>query len=59
MNEANLSFPVILSSGGRVMDGMHRVAKAAMQGTAFILAKKLVTVPEPDYVGVDPDELPY
>jgi hypothetical protein len=28
ISECDLSFPVILSSDGRVMDGMHRVCKA-------------------------------
>jgi hypothetical protein len=31
-NEADLAFPIILSSDGRVMDGMHRVTKAATEG---------------------------
>jgi hypothetical protein len=30
--EADLSFPIILSSDGRVMDGMHRVGKALLNG---------------------------
>ena len=36
--EADLSYPVILSSDGRVMDGLHRVLKALMQGEPRILA---------------------
>jgi len=32
IDEADLSFPIIVSSNGCVMDGMHRVAKAARQG---------------------------
>ena len=35
---ADLSFAIILSADGRVMDGMHRVAKAALQGRATIEA---------------------
>src|SRR5215831_14062017 len=31
INEADLAFPIILSSDGRVMDGMHRVAKALIE----------------------------
>lgn len=57
--EADLSFPIILSSDGRVMDGMHRVAKAAMEGRESILARQFVQDPEPDYVGVEPDKLPF
>jgi hypothetical protein len=59
MSESDLSFPVILSPDGRVMDGMHRIAKAVMQGAETVCAKKLLIDPEPDYVGVEPDELPY
>ena len=28
IDESNLGFPIILSSDGRIMDGMHRVLKA-------------------------------
>ena len=59
INEADLGFPIILSSDGRVMDGMHRVAKAAMEGRSSLSAKQFAQDPEPDYVGVDPDKLPY
>ena len=57
--QADLSFPIILSSGGGVMDGMHRVAKAAMEGHNSLSAKPFSQDPEPDYVGMDPDKLPY
>jgi hypothetical protein len=59
INEADLSFPIILSSDGRVMDGMHRAAKAAMQNLGSLSAKQFAQDPEPDYVGVQPDNLPY
>ena len=32
MQVADLSFPVILAAEGRVMDGMHRIAKALLLG---------------------------
>jgi hypothetical protein len=56
---ADLSFPIILSSDGRVMDGMHRVAKAVLLGRATIEAVQFTGDPEPDYIGVHPHELPY
>ncbi|HWW00469.1 MAG TPA: hypothetical protein VNZ64_12285 [Candidatus Acidoferrum sp.] len=56
---ADLSFAIILSSDGRVMDGMHRVAKAVLLGRATIEAVQFTDDPEPDYVGVHPNELPY
>jgi hypothetical protein len=57
--EADLSFPILLSSDGRVMDGMHRVARALIEDRAGVPAKRFVHDPEPDYVGKRPDELPY
>ncbi len=59
INEADLSFPVILSSDGRVMDGMHRAAKALLEGVASIPARQFIEDPAPDFVGVDPEDLPY
>jgi hypothetical protein len=59
IEEADLSFPIILSATGEVMDGRHRVAKAVLQGRETIEAVHFATDPEPDYVGVPPDELPY
>ena len=59
IQEADLSFPIILSANGDVMDGMHRVAKAALQGCHEIEAVQFAEDPEPDHVGVEPTELPY
>jgi hypothetical protein len=59
INESDLGYPVILSSDNRVMDGMHRVLKALIQGESHIRAVRFLTDPEPDFVGVDPDDLPY
>lgn len=59
MNKADLSFPIILSAEGRVMDGMHRVAKAVLLGHTTIEAVQFTQDPEPDYVGVKPEELSY
>lgn len=57
--DCDLAFPIILSSDGRVMDGMHRICKALLQGLSEIEAVRFVQDPEPDYIGVDPDDLPY
>jgi len=57
--ETELHYPIILSSDGRVMDGMHRVAKAYLEGRKVIRAVRFKVDPEPDYVGVDLDDLPY
>jgi hypothetical protein len=57
--DCDLAFPIIVSSDGRVMDGMHRVCKALLEGCADIEAVRFITDPAPDYVGVHPDDLPY
>ena len=59
MRECDLAYPIILSSDGRVMDGMHRVCKALLEGLSDIEAVRFIDDPEPDYIGVDPDDLPY
>ena len=56
---ADLAYPIILSSSGEVMDGMHRVAKAVLEGRAKIDAVQFSDDPEPDHVGRTPDDLPY
>src|SRR4051812_17530258 len=38
IEEADLSYPIILSASGEVMDGRHRIAKAALLGKSEILA---------------------
>lgn len=59
IEEADLSYPIILSAGGDVMDGRHRIAKAAVAGDQDIAAVQFDDDPPPDYVGVAPDDLPY
>ena len=59
IEEVNLSYPIILSAEGRVMDGMHRVSKALLEGEEQIQAVQFTETPEPDYENVLPDELPY
>jgi len=59
IEEADLSFPIILSASGAVMDGMHRVVKAARQGLKEIEAVQFAEDPDPDHVGLGPRDLPY
>lgn len=59
IEEASLEHPILLASDGRVMDGMHRVAKALCAGHRDIEAVQFSVDPEPDYVGRKPSELPY
>ncbi|HPF32639.1 MAG TPA: hypothetical protein PK907_06435 [Candidatus Sabulitectum sp.] len=59
MEEVDLAHPIILSSDGRVMDGMHRVCRALVLGLDSVPAVRFPSDPDPDHVGVAPDELPY
>lgn len=59
IDEADLAYPIVLDPEGRVMDGMHRVAKALLLGQQTIAARRLTVLPEPDHVGVRPEDLPY
>ena len=56
---ANSSYPIILSATGAVMDGMHRIVKAVLRGDTDITAVQFEMDPEPDHVGLAPEELPY
>jgi hypothetical protein len=47
---ADLSYPIILSSDGRLMDGGHRIAKAWLLGLEEIVAVRFETDPAPDSV---------
>jgi hypothetical protein len=58
MLDCDLAFPIILSSDGRVMDGMHRVCKALLENHTDIETVRFTQDPEPDYIGVQPDDLP-
>jgi hypothetical protein len=57
--DSDAAFPIILGSDGRVMDGMHRILKVALEGGSEIKAKQFDVDPEPDYLDVDLDDLPY
>lgn len=59
VNAVDLSYPIILGVDGRVMDGMHRVVKALLEGRPTIAAVQFDLQPEPDYRDCDPDALPY
>ena len=59
MDAADLAFPIILAADGTVMDGMHRAAKALRAGYTHVEAVQFVVDPHPDYVDVQPTDLPY
>ncbi len=46
---ADLSKPIIVSSGGRIMDGLHRVCRAVLDGNKSVEAVQFEDDPQPDY----------
>ncbi|UOY02829.1 hypothetical protein [Blastococcus sp. PRF04-17] len=52
-------YPVILGSDGRVINGMHRIARAVLEGRGTIRAVRFRVHPEPDHHGCQPDDLSY
>ncbi|MDT0262744.1 hypothetical protein [Jatrophihabitans lederbergiae] len=59
ISEVDTSYPIILGHDGRVMDGMHRIARALLEGRTEIDAVRFPSPPEPDYRSCSPHELPY
>jgi hypothetical protein len=55
----DLSYPIILGVDGRVMDGMHRIAKALLLGRETIRAVQFDAPVEPNYRNCRPEDLPY
>jgi len=47
---ADLGYPVILASDGRLMDGGHRIARAWLDGLGEVDAVRFEVDPEPDWV---------
>ena len=59
IEEVDCAYPIILGSDGRVMDGMHRVARAILEGRPTIRAVRFEIDPAPDYRNCVPGDLPY
>ena len=59
ITEVDLTYPIILAADGRVMDGMHRVARAILDGHSMVKAVRFAIDPEPDYRNCSPGALPY
>jgi hypothetical protein len=59
VEEVDLAYPIILGPDGRVMDGMHRIARALVEGRSTITAVRFPTLPEPDYRDCQPGDLAY
>ncbi|HWV35986.1 MAG TPA: hypothetical protein VNZ55_10140 [Thermomicrobiales bacterium] len=48
--DADLSYPIILSADGGLMDGGHRLAKALLTGLTDVHAVQFDVDPEPDFI---------
>ncbi|MDQ1551768.1 MAG: hypothetical protein QOD50_1190 [Actinomycetota bacterium] len=59
IEEVDVKYAIILGPDGQVMDGMHRVARAMLEGRTTIRAVRFELLPEPDYRDCRPSELPY
>jgi hypothetical protein len=59
MLDADSAYPIIFGHDGRVMDGMHRIARALLDGRTEIDAVRFQAPLEPDYRNCQPHELPY
>jgi hypothetical protein len=59
ISEVDTSYPIILGYDGRLMDGMHRIARALLEGRNVVSAVRFSSPPEPDFRSCLPDELPY
>ena len=50
IQSADLSYPIILSADGRLMDGGHRIARAWIEGHTEIDAVRFEVDPEPEFI---------
>jgi len=49
VEKADLSYPIILSCDGRIMDGYHRLARAFLLGHTSLLVVQFTEDPPPDF----------
>ena len=59
IQNVDTSYPIILGPDGRVMDGMHRIARAVLEDRMVISAVTFSELPEPDYRDCAPSDLNY
>lgn len=59
IREVDMSYPIILGYDGRVMDGMHRIARALLEGRETIDAVQFENPVPPDHRHCHPNDLPY
>ncbi len=59
IEDVDMSHPIILGPGNRVMEDMHRIARTLLENRPTIKAVRFTVLPEPDYRNCSPSELPY
>ncbi len=59
MQQTETTYPIILGPDGRVMDGMHRIARALVEQREVIDAVRFTVLPPADYLDCRPEALPY
>jgi len=59
INNTDLKYPIILTANYRVIGGMHRICKAHIESKNTIKALQFNKNPASDFVGKNPNELPY
>jgi hypothetical protein len=59
IDEVDPQYPVILGPDGRVMDGMHRIARAMRDGHRHVSAVRFAELPPADHQNVRPEDLTY
>lgn len=55
VQNADLSYPIILDEDGEVMDGRHRIMRAILEGRETIKAVRFYENPRPDRVNTETD----
>lgn len=51
--DCDTDIPIILDDMGQIADGTHRICKAILDGKSTILAYRLQTMPDCDFIGKD------
>ncbi|MNS94818.1 hypothetical protein D3C72_1290450 [compost metagenome] len=50
IQHADYNYPIILSEDGLIMDGVHRIIRAHLEGRKTIRAVRFIKNPEPDII---------
>lgn len=47
---ADLSYPILIDKTGNIMDGLHRLCKAILEGREVIIAQRFEALPDPSFM---------